>query len=209
MTKARRITLRVCVALFLLLALAAYVWFSPSSPYRFGNYIPANLDDAHACLLKILPPEELQIIRDMKSEEGMIIYHRGLGMIIRNDWSLWAGSRLSRYFEELGIDHPDDMSGIILDTFWCKLHDQPFRLNEHIAYYQTFWRATKVPRDIKTPAGELLEFYTKYYRGTDKRPRIIHIAKGKDGTVWTYEHDTGLQPMSPETQKVIDEFPPK
>ena len=209
MSKTRRIILRVCVAVLLLIAFAAFIWFSPSSPYRFGNYIPASLDDTHVYLLKRLPPEELQRIREMKSEKEMIDYHMGLGMGLRNSWALWAGSRLSRHFNQLGIHHPDDMSGIILDTFWCRLHNQPLRLDERIASYQAYWQASNLPENFKTPSGELLDFNTSYHRGTDERPRVIHIAKGSDGTVWTYEHDKGLQPMSPETQKVIDDYQPQ
>lgn len=209
MSKTRRIILRICVAVLLLIAFAAFIWFSPSSPYRFGNYIPASLDDAHAYLLKRLPPEELQRIREMKSEKEMIDYHMGLGMGLRNSWALWAGSRLSRHFNQLGIHHPDDMSGIILDTFWRRLHNQPLRLDERIAFYQAYWQASNLPENLKAPSGELLDFNTSYHRGTDERQRVIHIAKGSDGTAWTYEHGKGLQPMSPETQKVIDDYQPQ
>jgi hypothetical protein len=204
MSKARRIMLRTTAALCLLLAVAAFVWFSPSSPYRYGHYIPANVDDAHAYLKKHLPAEELQHIRDMKSEAEMIEYHMGMGMGMRNQWALWAGSRLSRYFDNLGIHHPDDMSGIILETFWRRLHHQPLRLDERIAYYKAFWERAAVPANLRTPAGEAIAFDTSYYRGTESNPRTIHVSK--DGK-WAYELGKGLQPMSPEIQKVLDEKP--
>ena len=160
MFKARRVVLRIIVGLLIAGVAAAFLWFSPHSPYRFGSYIPANLEDAHNYLLRHLPPEEIQRIRDMKSEDEMIDYHLGLGMGIRNGWSLWAGSRLSRHFNKLGVYHPDDMSGIILETFWCRLPDQPLRFDERIAYCQVYWAASNVPEDLRTPSGEILNFDT-------------------------------------------------
>ncbi len=119
-----------------LLALSFASTFAAES----ATYIPKDLDDAHRQLEKLLPAKELRRVRAMKSEDDMIVYHMGLGTGLRNDWGLWRGSRLARYFNALGIRHPDDMSGIILDTFWCKIHDRPFRLEAKIKYYQDYWQ---------------------------------------------------------------------
>src|SRR4051812_5357749 len=100
---------------------------------RAGTDVPKNLDDAHQQLLKIFSPKDIEHIKAMKKEDDMIEYHFGLGMGLRNDWGLWRGSRLSQWFNERGIFHPDDMTGIIFDTFWDKLHSKPFRLQEKIA----------------------------------------------------------------------------
>ncbi|MBA2435525.1 MAG: hypothetical protein H0W34_15045 [Pyrinomonadaceae bacterium] len=104
------------------------------------TYIPRDLDDAHQQLMKIFSPKDIAHIKAMKSEDDMIEYHMGLGTGLRNDWGLWRGSRLSRWFNQRGIFHPDDMSGIIFDTFWDKLHGKPFRLQKKIAVYQKYWR---------------------------------------------------------------------
>jgi hypothetical protein len=105
-----------------------------------GTYIPKDLDDAHQQLMKIFSAKDIEHIKAMKSEDDMIEYHMGLGTGLRNDWGLWRGSRLSQWFNQRGIFHPDDMSGIIFDTFWDKLHNKPFRLHEKIAVYQKYWR---------------------------------------------------------------------
>jgi hypothetical protein len=170
MSKARRIILRTVAALLIFVALAAFIWFSPYSPYQYGHYIPADLDDAHAYLQKHLPAEELQRIRDMKSEEDMIDYHMGLGMGMRNGWALWAGSRLSRHFNKLGVHHPDDMSGIILDTFWCRVHNQPLRLTERVAYYQAYCREPQFLRTCALPT----ERQSSSTLLTTESPKPIH-----------------------------------
>ena len=55
-----------------------------------------------------------------------------LGLWIRTNWGLWEGSRLARYFNRLEIQHPDDMSQIILDTFWRYLNRKPIELEMEI-----------------------------------------------------------------------------
>src|SRR5215467_3569471 len=90
----------------------------------FGVYIPADLEDTFKELSHMLHPK---LIEKMKagSEQNMAQYHLGLGMWMRNNWALWKGSRLSEWFNQKGIHHPDDMSGVILDSFWRHLNSKP------------------------------------------------------------------------------------
>ena len=101
-------------------------------------YIPQDLDDCFVQLEKLLSPQDLATLRD-RSEDDMIRYHFGLGMWMRNNWGLWGGSRLAGWFNERGIFHPDDMSGIILDSFWRHLNDRPIELEAQIKRYQDYW----------------------------------------------------------------------
>ena len=101
-----------------------------------GEMIAARL--AFGELKKML---SLALVRDMRyrPESEMVVHHQGLGRWLRNNWGLWAGSRLSKYFNDLGIEHPDDMSAIILDSFWRHLNDRPLDLQAQIAYYKAYW----------------------------------------------------------------------
>jgi hypothetical protein len=110
---------------------------------------PETLDEAHTRLLQTLPANVIQEMRD-GTEADMVRYHHGLGTGLRNGWGLWTGGPLAKYFNAMGIKHPDDMSAIILDTFWCKLHGQPFRLEERVAFYQAFWRSQQAPTPRRT-----------------------------------------------------------
>jgi hypothetical protein len=102
-------------------------------------YIPKDLDDCFAELEKRLSK---RTVAKMKggSEEDMVKYHHGLGTWMRNKWGLWKGSRLSKWFNDKGIRHPDDMSGIILDSFWRHLNEKPIKLDEQIKHYQDYWK---------------------------------------------------------------------
>lgn len=111
-----------------------------------GVYIPKNLDDCFKELNKMLSPE---LIKEMKTgtEADMGKYHRGLGMWIRNNWGLGSGSRLKTYFNSLKVHHPDDMSGIILNSFWRSLNDKPIQLEKQIKYHQDYWKSVKEQKE--------------------------------------------------------------
>jgi hypothetical protein len=48
----------------------------------------------------------------------MILYHHSLGMWIRNNWGLWGGSRLPKYFTDPDVNHPDNMSSGVLYHYY-------------------------------------------------------------------------------------------
>ncbi len=107
-----------------------------------GIYVPKNLDECFSELKKMLNRELIEEMRT-GNEADMTQYHHGLGMWLRNNWGLWGGSRLKQYFNNLGVNHPDDMSGIILDSFWRNLNHKPVELESQIKYYQEYWKKVK------------------------------------------------------------------
>lgn len=114
-------------------------------------YIPKDLDDCFVQLEKILKPDDIKTMRG-GTEKDMAKYHFGLGMWMRNNWGFWRGSRLAKWFNGLGIKHPDDMSGIILDSFWRHLNGNDIKLEDQIKYYQEYWERQKNAPDGKSPA---------------------------------------------------------
>ena len=63
-------------------------------------------------------------------------------MWIRNNWGLWAGEgELYSWFKNNGINHPDDMSGIIIRSFHRFKHNIDINLedqfNDSIEFYLT------------------------------------------------------------------------
>lgn len=126
------------------------------SPQPGQAYIPTDLEDCFAELQRLLPKDLLQTMRDAK-EADMVRYHHGLGTRLRNDWGLWRGSRLSAYFNKLGIHHPDDMSGIILTSFWRHLHRVPLETESQVAGYQQYWERAKQDRAVEQKRVERLK----------------------------------------------------
>jgi hypothetical protein len=87
-----------------------------------GVYIPRNLGECFVELDKLLKVVDKNEMKALPSRDDMIRYHFQLGMWLRNQWGLWGGSRLQKYFTDRGINHPDNMSSIILEHFydWLK-----------------------------------------------------------------------------------------
>ena len=119
-------------------------------PKKGKEKAPATLAEAHAELEKIFSHVELAKIDAMKSEKEMIRFHRGTGAFLRNSWGLWRGSPLRDHMRKLGFTHPDDMSAVILETFWCKRHGKEFRLEERAKYYAAYWKAARKAKADKT-----------------------------------------------------------
>lgn len=143
--------------IILIIALLAFplVYFgqdaaTQATPQEESIYIPQNLEECFAELKKILTREELEEFRS-KEEQDIISYHHSLGRWVRNNWGLWSKSRLVKYFNEIGIKHPDDMSGIILDSFHRYLNNKEIRLQEQVEYYQEYWEKIKQKEDSPAP----------------------------------------------------------
>lgn len=139
-----KISLLIALPLLMCLGCAVTRNTSPTTTRTVAGkvdeiYIPTDLNDCFVQLKKLLKPEDINNMRN-STEDDMIMYHLGLGMWMRNNWGLWGGSRLARWFNAQGIKHPDDMSGIILDSFWRHLNNKPIKLDEQIKYYQDYWR---------------------------------------------------------------------
>ena len=134
----------VAASLALLLSACATTKGEPSkdATSKTGYYIPRDLNDALVELDRIIGTKGHDDVMGT-TEKGMIEYHHGLSTWLRNNWGLWGGSRLSEYFHQLGIRHPDDMSGIIFDSYWRKLHGRPIDLEGQVRYYQDFWKSQK------------------------------------------------------------------
>lgn len=82
-----------------------------------GIYIPKDMGECFVELDKMLSEINKKEMKEQPDRDGMIEYHFFFGMHLRNSWGLWGGSRLQKYFTERGIDHPDSMSGIILEHY--------------------------------------------------------------------------------------------
>ena len=77
--------------------------------------------------------------------EAMGGAHHGIGMYMRNQWGLWKKEgELYEYFVGLGLDHADDMSGIILTSFHRKMNGKDLDIDSQVAKYLKHWEDMKV-----------------------------------------------------------------
>lgn len=171
--------------------------------------IPTNLAEAHNELERLLPADELTKIDSMKTEGDMIKYHFGLGMGLRNRWGLWGDSPMARYMKSLGFTHPDEMSSMILETFWCKRHGKEIKLEERIAEkaesnaidkaFKSQWPG----ENIVDPIDKSKVIWSMGYRIDGKLDKIVCFGKStKTGRWLAFDKSSGV--FVPD-QKLMDD----
>jgi len=94
--------------------------------------IPKTLEECYTELENLEDLEEWLNLND-KESSAVSLSHHGLGTWIRNNWGLWEGKgELYNWFKENEINHPDDMSGIIITSFYRFKHNIDIKLDEQI-----------------------------------------------------------------------------
>ncbi len=122
-----------------------------------GVYIPVDLEDCFRQINSFWTDSLKTEIKTWTEGEFSGRAHMGFGMWMRNNWQLWGGSRLSKYFNDMGIYHPDDMSGIILTSYYRRLTLTDIRLKKQVNYYQDYWKKAKRKQE-KSLKEEFKEF---------------------------------------------------
>lgn len=103
------------------------------------TYIPTNLEEAFQWLDEHVSDKEVFIKEDEIT--AVALCHHGLGRWLRNNWGLWKeDTPLAFYFISHGVKHADDMSGIILRSYWRFKNHQPIRFDEQVQFYKNYWK---------------------------------------------------------------------
>ena len=89
-----------------------------------GVYIPRDLGECFVELDRLLSEVDKNEMRTLPKRGDMIQYHLSLGMWMRNNWGLWGGSRLYKYFNDKALTDPEDMSSIVLFYYYDWLTDK-------------------------------------------------------------------------------------
>lgn len=104
---------------------------------------PKNLDECIEQLDLLFDDKSKENIKEGSESDFSVYLHPWLGMNLRNYWGLWGGSELSQYFNKLGVYHPDDMTGIIFDSYYRHITGKPLLLEEQIQRYKDWWEKSK------------------------------------------------------------------
>jgi hypothetical protein len=177
-----------------------------------GVYIPINLEDCFKQIDSFWPDSTKSKVRTWSEQEFAGRVHMGFGMWMRNNWQLWGGSRLSKYFNDLGVFHPDDMSGIILDSYHRYLTGKEIKLQKQIDSYKAYWTVNKDPEKESYPNGtKKLEFDTKMlYTTYDSMPGCIHIqTNSKTDKTWIYDYYFGWKQLNMNEKIELDSIAPE
>ncbi len=109
--------------------------------------VPINLEEAVATLKAGLTPEDIKEIKNPIFDAARV--HFTVGMMLRNEWSLWEKDTiLVKWFKEnYGIEHADDLSGLILDCLVRDVQGLPRRDKELAKRYIDHWKKYPEKKD--------------------------------------------------------------
>jgi len=120
-----------------------------SSPSVLFAQKPENLDQCHQFLDGKLSASEKVDYQNSKLDD-LSKYHMGLGLYMRNNWIRGARSpKLVSFFGDLGLFHPDDISSVIIDSYWHYLNKSEYDLSADIVFYQEYWENAKKEEAIR------------------------------------------------------------
>lgn len=106
---------------------------------------PNTLSECFEQLNKIIAEaEDADWFRTAIEAEAIAQSHHGLGGWIRNNWGFWKKEgKLYEFLSQLGLHHPDDMSGVILTSYHRHLNKKEIDLDGQIKDYIEFWKGRK------------------------------------------------------------------
>ena len=112
----------------------------PITLFGRQNRVPRNLTGAVTAVERLVCADDKEAFLEWTETGFSARTHHNLGRRLRNRGELWnEQSRLYKWFRRKGIWHADDMSGIILTSYYRKLHSLPIKLDEQIKDYVDYW----------------------------------------------------------------------
>lgn len=99
-------------------------------PFKFNPNIPINVEECIQHMLKW--NGDVEDFKKKYEADAVASTHHSVGRWIRNEWGLWTGSQLKDYFINKGLQHPDDMSWIIIRAFHRHLNGLPLDIENEI-----------------------------------------------------------------------------
>lgn len=114
-------------------------------------YLESEIRQVHKRMEADFPKEALE-----KAE------HFGAGMAIRNSYGLWKeDTKIRKDFEAAGVTHPDDMSGLLMETYIRSKKGVPFKLHRLISLQSDVYKH-KHDREYLTKLVDEFYIYEPY-----------------------------------------------
>ena len=97
---------------------------------------PKNLTECIQMLDKTLKKEDKDYIKTLTEDEFFMESHFTIGMGIRNEWIRSGNPELVTFLLDQGVKHPDDMSAMILTSYYRHLLGKEIDLEGQISAYK-------------------------------------------------------------------------
>jgi hypothetical protein len=102
--------------------------------------IPLSLDEGIKWLVSTMSDDDRAYILGIDNAEEFIgVSHFSHASGIRNNWGLWSGGPLKDWFKSQGITHADDMSNVIFEALWYKIHKREYDIKKAKEKFDAHW----------------------------------------------------------------------
>lgn len=177
------------------------------SPPAERKTAPKTLTEVHEQIERLLPQNELAKIDALKDEDAIPSAMFNIRRL-EESWGLWGNGSLVQQMRNLGFLYPDEMSEVILATFWCRRHRKDFQIKDRVGHYEARRKALELPpENAKDPGdGSTVDWITtRDTRGGWGLIRRMYLGKSKHTGRWlAYEFDKGVYAPDAETVKDLD-----
>ena len=111
--------MRKIIIIFVLIT--SFIAFGQIKNVNMKKQKPKNLTECIQMLDKNLKKQDKEYIKTLTEDEFFMESHFTLGMGIRNEWLRSGNPELVKFFLDQGVKHPDDMSAMILTSYYRHL----------------------------------------------------------------------------------------
>jgi hypothetical protein len=101
----------------------------------YGTYIPKDVNEVILELNKKIDPQSKAKFANVTEDEAASKLFFSLGRWMTHNWSLYEGSRLSKYMKDMGIHHPDDMVQFFIIVYHRSLTKKPLEVKALVAKF--------------------------------------------------------------------------
>ena len=119
------------------LAIAFFCAFAAFMAY--AGEVPNTLPQAFAALDQQLSPQQRDAFKNAPESTAVVRAHMSLGLYIRNVWFRSGHSKIPVQLHALGAQSLDDMSSVVLTSYWRYLNGKPLKVEQQCACYAKWW----------------------------------------------------------------------
>jgi len=123
--------------------------------------VPNTLSQAFAALDQQLGSQQQEAFKNTSEAEAVAKAHMSLGLYIRNVWFRSGQSKLTGQLHALGARSLDDMSSVVLTSYWRHLNGKPLKVEEQCACYAKWWQEQQRLESAAKAKGENSYSYPK------------------------------------------------
>lgn len=126
--------MRKIIIIFVLIT--SFIAFGQIKSSYMKKEKPKNLTECIQMLDKNLKKQDKEYIKTLTEDEFFMESHFTLGMGIRNEWIRRGNPELVKFFLDQGVKHPDDMSAMILTSYYRHLLGKEIDFEGQISAYK-------------------------------------------------------------------------